>query len=326
MSVSFLITIQIPVSVGSLEVVPSTPDSEKDSLALFILEHLQKRKDRPEEVAHFIHFILNTPLLILRKIANPMVGECLSDCPLSTLPSSRMPLTDVKVLVGQGAMVDMESVCENIEGRKEEVDDAFEYLFLRLPSGEKSPAHLQKAVGTAVLSKAAFIVDMLLKYGATFPDDPKLKALVFSWSSEMLSVHIIKNALKGEFPKDVQRNDVIQILMRRAECVRAWGTENLSHKRYDAARNNFEEAIECYVGIEKISKKKAKAVVNLKLKTLCQLSVIECAAGELNVALTYGAACIEIDPEYGEVRTSVIVVTHCKYTCIRKLCMHVESV
>lgn len=282
--------------------MPSVPASEKDALALFVFEHLQKRKDKPEEVAHFIHTILNTSPKVLQKIATPMVPVCLQDSPLSMLPSSKLPLADVKVLIEMGVMVDMASVCENIEERKDELEDTFEDLFVRLPSSEKSPTHLQKAVGTAVVSKAGLILVMLLKYGAVFPDDPKLKASVFSWDPEMLSVHIIKNALKGEFPKDVQRADVIQILMRRAECVRAWGTENLSHKSYNAARSNFEEAIECYVGIEKISKKKAKAVVNMKLKTLCQLSVIECAAGELNVALTYGAACIEIDPECGEVR------------------------
>ena len=302
LSVSFLYLHSIfCATLGSLHIVPSVPASEKDSLAQFVFEHLQMRKDRPEEVAHFIHTILNTSPKVLQKIATPLVPACLQDCSLSMLPSSKLPLVDLKTLIEMGMMVDMDCVCENIEGRKDELDDTFEELFLQLPPAEKSPSHLQRAVGTAVLSKAALILVMLLKYGAVFPDDPKLKALVFSWNPEMLSVHIIKNALKGEFPKDVQRSDVIQLIMRRAECVRAWGTENLAHNRYAAARSNFEEAIECFVGIEKISKKKAKAVVNLKLKTLCQLSVIECTAGELNVALTYGAACIEIDASYGEV-------------------------
>ena len=300
-----------PYCIGSLHVVPSVPASEKDSLALYVFEHLQKRMSRPEEVAHFIHTILNMSPKVLQKIATPIVSACLQDCPLSMLPSSKLPLADVKVLLEKGMTVDMASVCENIEGRKEELEDTFEALFVRLPSSEKSPDHLQRAVGTAVVSKAGLILVMLLKYGAVFPDDPKLKASIFTWDTEILSVHAIKNALQGEFPKDVQRSDIIQTLMRRADCVRAWGTENLSHKKYDAARNNFEEAIECYVGIEKISKKKAKAVVNMKLKTLCQLSVIECAAGELNIALTYGAACIEIDPECGEVCVYLLSILCC---------------
>ena len=251
--------------------MPSVPASEKDSLALYVFEHLQKRISRPEEVAHFIHTILNMSPKVLQKIATPMVPACLQDCPLSMLPSSKLPLADVKVLLEKRMMVDMASVCENIEGRKEELEDTFEALFVRLPSSEKSPDQLQRAVGTAVVSKAGLILVMLLKYGAVFPDDPKLKASVFSWDTEILSVHVIKSAMKGEFPKDVSHTDIVQILKRRAECVLAWGDKNASHKKYDAARNNFEEAIECYFCIERFTQKKTKAVVSMRPK-ICVVS------------------------------------------------------
>ena len=244
--------------------MPSVPASEKDSLALYVFEHLQKRISRPEEVAHFIHTILNMSPKVLQKIATPMVPACLQDCPLSMLPSSKLPLADVKVLLEKRMMVDMASVCENIEGRKEELEDTFEALFVRLPTSEKSPDCLQRAVGTAVVSRAGSILALLVKYGAVFPDNPKLKASVFTWDPEILPVHVIKSALKGEFP-DVQHSDIVKILERRAECVCAWGDENVSHKKYNAARDNFEEAIECYVCIEKFTKKKTKAVVSMKL-------------------------------------------------------------
>ena len=123
--------------------MPSVPASEKDSLAQFVFEHLQMRKDRPEEVAHFIHTILNTSPKVLQKIATPLVPACLQDCSLSMLPSSKLPLVDLKTLIEMGMMVDMDCVCENIEGRKDELDDTFEELFLQLPPAEKSPSHLQ---------------------------------------------------------------------------------------------------------------------------------------------------------------------------------------
>ena len=289
-------------TVDSVHLVPVIDSSEKIPLGKFVLESLMKGKDEQEDVAKFVDALVRLTGDKQKKIAFPFHKDVVKGELLSVLPTLRLSMVSIRLLVSNGMKVDFDVFRRHLMKGQEQVS---EFLLSKVQQSALLPNQLSESLKIAVQWKLPSIVELLLQKGAQFPaSDMAIRLDVLNWDISILSTAIVKAALNGDV-QGISRGKVIEILNSRLVFLDEKSHKEYRSKLYDAARASVVEAIDCYDGIETMEESKNKSIVKKKLRHFAFLSTIECDAGKLSDAKTYATQCINVDSDFPEVRTHV---------------------